>query len=95
MSTVRPATPDDGPFLWDMLAAALNWRPGPAAISGDEIMARPELNHYLAGWPRDDDVGFVVEDGAPIGAAWWRFFHPKTIWGTDSSMPAPLKFRWA
>lgn len=38
-------------------------------------MAEPGLAHYVAGWPREDDVGLVAESAEqPVGAAWWRFF---------------------
>ena len=40
----------------------------------EQIMSRPDTGHYVVGWPRDGDVGFIAEDEAPVGAAWWRFF---------------------
>jgi ribosomal protein S18 acetylase RimI-like enzyme len=57
-----------------MLAAAFDWRPGETVLSTAQIMSRPDTSHYVAGWPRDTDVGFVAEEGGPVGAAWWRFF---------------------
>ena len=36
-------------------------------------MARPELAHYVAGWPRPGDRGVIAEAGLPVGAAWLRF----------------------
>ena len=38
-------------------------------------MSESGLSHYVAGWPRSGDVGFIAQDDrTPIGAAWWRFF---------------------
>jgi ribosomal protein S18 acetylase RimI-like enzyme len=75
-------------FLAEMLMAAAFWRAdGPAGSLG-EVMAQPELAHYVAGWPRPRDMGVVAEAGHPVaeaghpvaeaghpvGAAWLRFF---------------------
>jgi ribosomal protein S18 acetylase RimI-like enzyme len=57
-----------------MLAIAADWRPGTRVRSVKEIMADPALAHYVADWPADEDVGFVAEDGSPVGAAWSRLF---------------------
>lgn len=56
-----------------MLAIAADWRPGAVVRSIEEIMNDPALAHYIAGWPSEGDVGVVAENGAPVGAAWWRF----------------------
>jgi len=48
-------------------------------------MADPALAHYVAGWPAPRDVGFVVDDDRPVGAAWWRF--TMTLKLTDPTMP--------
>ncbi len=74
VTSSRRATSDDAPFLQEMLAAAADWRPGAQVRPLAEIMGEPDLAHYIAGWPAPGDVGFVVEDGHPLGAAWWRFF---------------------
>jgi len=69
---VRPAGPADDGFLAEMLVAAACWRlDGPV---GDVrlVLARPELAHYVSGWPRPGDLGVVAEDGQPVGAAWLR-----------------------
>lgn len=73
MSSLRRATSDDALFLQEMLAAAADWRPGARARPVAEIMGEPDLAHYIAGWPAPGDVGFVIEDDQPLGAAWWRF----------------------
>ena len=74
--SLRPATVDDLPFLWDMLYES--------AFTTDEQRAawradpqRPaDLVKYLEGWMRAGDVGFVAQDadGTPAGAAWYRMF---------------------
>ncbi|MDQ1482463.1 MAG: hypothetical protein QOF35_539 [Actinomycetota bacterium] len=57
-----------------MLVAAAFWRPGDPVVSVDEVMERPELAHYVAGWPRPGDQGVIAQDVQPIGAAWLRLF---------------------
>lgn len=74
MATVRRATAEDAPFLRQVLAIAADWRPGAQVRAVAEVMAEPSLAHYVAGWPAPRDVGFVVDDDRPVGAAWWRFF---------------------
>ncbi len=56
-----------------MLAVGADWRtliPRPVS----EVLAIPDLAHYIDGWPAPGDFGFVAEDDAPVGAAWWRHF---------------------
>ncbi|HZM37464.1 MAG TPA: GNAT family N-acetyltransferase [Acidimicrobiales bacterium] len=74
MATVRRATAADAPFLQQVLAIAADWRPDARVRTVAAVMADPALAHYVAGWPAPRDVGFVVEDDRPLGAAWWRFF---------------------
>lgn len=74
---VRAADRADGSFLTDMLVEAAFWRPDGPHGTVDDVLADPELAHYVTGWPRAGDRGVVADDvdsGAPIGAAWWRFF---------------------
>lgn len=73
--TLRPADAADAAFLLRMLVAAVAWRPGTVAPSADDVLAAPELAHYVAGWPRTDDLGVVADvEGRPVGAAWLRHF---------------------
>jgi GNAT superfamily N-acetyltransferase len=75
---VREAGRDDGDFLADMLVAAVNWSPEWKKQSRRRVLAAPNTAHYIAGWPREDDLGVVAEvDGERVGAAWLRFFPPE------------------
>ena len=39
------------------------------------MLSNPRTAHYIAGWPRETDLGVIAEAGPePIGAAWIRFF---------------------
>lgn len=39
------------------------------------MLSDPRTAHYIAGWPRDTDLGVIAEAGSePAGAAWVRFF---------------------
>jgi GNAT superfamily N-acetyltransferase len=63
----------DAAFLTRVLAIAADWRPGLTPRPVAEVMASPELAHYIADWPREGDFGVVAETTVPVGAAWWRF----------------------
>lgn len=72
--TIRPAVASDAGFLADMLAEAVNWSTQWRPKSRDRILSAPDTAHYVAGWPRDTDLGVLAEaDGQPVGAAWVRF----------------------
>ncbi|WP_026819627.1 GNAT family N-acetyltransferase [Arthrobacter castelli] len=73
---VRAAEAADLDFLAAMLAEAAFWRPSEPRESVDEVLRRPELAHYVAGWPRPGDRGLIAEyeTDVPVGAAWLRFF---------------------
>jgi len=62
----------DGSFLTEMLVAAAFWRSNGPPGSVDEVMNRPELAHYIAGWARPGDLGVIAEEERPVGAAWLR-----------------------
>ena len=71
---IRAATATDADFLTAMLGEAMSWRPEHRAPSSDELLARPELAHYVSGWPRSGDFGVVADTDVPVGAAWSRCF---------------------
>src|ERR1700685_1749194 len=58
-----------------MLVEAANWSAEWKKKSRRRVLSAPTTAHYIAGWPRDTDLGVIAEaDGAPAGAAWLRFF---------------------
>lgn len=71
---VRAATVDDADFLAEMLVEAAFWRPDGPRGSLQQVLGEPQLAHYIAGWPRADDLGVVADIDDPVGAAWFRFF---------------------
>jgi ribosomal protein S18 acetylase RimI-like enzyme len=65
---IRPARPDDEPFLTAMLELACNWRDPEPGRMRDAVEAR-----YARGFGRSGDLGVIAEsDSAPAGAAWCR-----------------------
>lgn len=58
-----------------MLVEAVNWSPGRQPRSRRLVLSDPRTARYIAGWPRETDLGVIAEAGAePVGAAWVRFF---------------------
>jgi GNAT superfamily N-acetyltransferase len=54
----------------DMLVEAANWSADWKKKSRRRVLSAPATAHYIAGWPRDTDLGVIAEtDGAPAGAA--------------------------
>jgi GNAT superfamily N-acetyltransferase len=82
---IRPATDEDGSFLADMLVEAVNWSPEWKPRSRQRVLADSKTARYIAGWPRDTDLGVIAEavgpgpagptelSARPAGAAWLRF----------------------
>ncbi len=61
----------------DMLIEAVNWSPEWKKKSRNRVLSTPRTAHYIAGWPRDTDLGVIAEaSGERIGAAWLRFLPP-------------------
>jgi ribosomal protein S18 acetylase RimI-like enzyme len=72
---IRSATHSDEPLLHGVLGLAFNWRGAMALGDVDRAMTRPEIGHYITGWPQHGEVGFVAYDSAgPLGAVWWRLW---------------------
>lgn len=78
MVAVRSAGPQDELFLFllRMLAMAADWRPGARLRSVEEVLASPDLAHYVPELSRGRDRGVVAlagaEPSAAVGASWWR-----------------------
>jgi hypothetical protein len=66
---IRPATPEDGAFMGDMLVEAVNWSPEwkkKKKKSRKRIFSTPRMAHYITDWPRDTDLGVIAEvEGCP------------------------------
>ena len=74
VTTQRPATADDEPFLWELLYESLYAPPGEPRPSR-ELLAEPRLGAYVTGFgTRPGAAGIVALDGAagPVGAVWAR-----------------------
>ncbi len=70
---IRRGSRQDLPFMRDMLRHAYYWRWG--APEGEDVPA----SRYLDGWGRRGDASVIVlEDGFPVGAAWYRLFREST-----------------
>ena len=66
---IRPGTPQDARFLRDMLRHAYYWRSG----HEDETGLHPM--RYVENWGRPGDAAVIaLDDGFPVGAAWYRVF---------------------
>lgn len=74
----RAAEADDLPFLATMLGEAAVWRPDKPTPTGEQVIADPRYEMYLAGWPRQGDNGLVAEQDGPLGAAWFRSYTAAT-----------------
>jgi ribosomal protein S18 acetylase RimI-like enzyme len=75
---IRPATPSDEPFLWEMLYHSLYIEAGSAPYPR-EILKNPQLARYVIGWGRTGDMGFIAIDlnnKTPIGVVWSRLATP-------------------
>ncbi len=74
--SLRPLTPQDQEFLWEMLYQAIYVAPGSPTLPRS-IVQQPDLGHYAAGWGKPADLGrlaVLAKSGQPIGATWLRLF---------------------
>lgn len=70
----RPATAADGPVLRAFLHLAIFVPAGGPAVPLD-VVDRPALARYVAGWGRPGDAGVLCADATHVlGAAWCRRF---------------------
>lgn len=77
---LRPGTPDDEGFLWEMLYEAACWRPEGPRPAREKVFSNPALAHYVEGWGRPGDaavVAFDQDSGERVGGAWYRLMPPE------------------
>jgi ribosomal protein S18 acetylase RimI-like enzyme len=68
---IRKASRGDAPFLRDMVRHAYYWR-----WSVPETADVP-ASRYVENWGRPGDRGLIaLDEGFPVGAAWYRLFTP-------------------
>jgi len=91
---LRTAVAEDSELLASLVVEAVNWT-GEIRMTREQVMAEPELNHYVTGWKRKTDFGLVAlaDDGAPLGAIWWRLF-PDDEPATASSPATSRSSAW-
>ena len=72
--SIHPITPNDVPFLWEMLYYAA-WMSQDGHTSYEPAMNDPHLNLYVKDWGKLGDQGviaFDAESSRQLGAAWMR-----------------------
>jgi GNAT superfamily N-acetyltransferase len=77
---IRQLTAKDELILWEMLYQGLA-SPEKKELPARDIVHRPEFAHYVEGWGRAGDAGFVAhnkKDGILLGAVWLRKMIDKT-----------------
>jgi len=77
---IRQLTAKDELILWEMLYQGLA-SPEKNELPARDIVHRPEFAHYVEGWGRAGDTGFVAhnkKDGTLLGAVWLRKMIDKT-----------------
>lgn len=74
--SLRPGTPDDLPFLREMLFEAAYWRPEVERPSIEDGLARPDIAYLLEDWGSVGDTALIaIANGVQsVGAAWYRFW---------------------
>ena len=63
--SLRPLTPSDEPFLWEMLYQALYVPPGLPPLPRD-LLYTAELRRYVEGWGRESDSGWLFPVGDEV-----------------------------
>jgi ribosomal protein S18 acetylase RimI-like enzyme len=89
---IRPLTAADEPLLWDMVYQGIHTPAGESAPPPD-VVRQPQFAHYVAGWGRSGDIGFVAHDRdevKPLGAVWFR--SPENGNATDKKNIPELAF---
>ncbi|MEP6480744.1 MAG: GNAT family N-acetyltransferase [Rhodoglobus sp.] len=74
MTTMRPATAADLPFLEEVFVITADWN-AENAKGAQYWRVDPTFQKYIGGFPRPTDRGFIAErEGQNVGAIWWRYF---------------------
>lgn len=89
--SIRMATHDDEPFLWEMLYFAAHMDED-GEVSSEAAKQNPDLVKYVNGWGRETDMGCIAlepHSNQPIGAAWIRLLiaNEKTTSYVDDITP--------
>ncbi|MGG7451852.1 Acetyltransferase (GNAT) family protein [Plantibacter flavus] len=73
--SIREAAVADVRVLTDMMVEAANWN-AVAPRPRSAVLADAQHTRYVHGWRRPGDAGVVAvgQDGAPVGACWYRLF---------------------
>ena len=75
---IRDGVATDLPFLEQMLVQAFFWSPDLPRRPLEQLRREPEFAKLLADWGRSGDRAVVaMEDGARVGAAWFRLWTPE------------------
>jgi len=70
---IRLAGADDRSAVEDALLWACNWSTERQPLDRATALIRPEIAHYVTGWPAAGDLGVVADIDGPVGAAWLRY----------------------
>jgi hypothetical protein len=71
---IRPLSAEDEPILWTMLYHGLH-AAGAENAPSPEVVRQPEFAHYVEGWGRPHDTGFLAhnpDSEEVLGAVWFR-----------------------
>ncbi|MBD2211548.1 GNAT family N-acetyltransferase [Nostoc linckia FACHB-104] len=71
---ISPITPEDEPFLWQMLYEAAHLAEE-GNLTVEDLMHHPDLAKYVKNWHDKNDMGYVaalIPSYQPVGAAWLR-----------------------
>ena len=75
---IRASVESDLGFLEEMLLEAFFWDPSAPRPPLASVRAQSEFSMLLAGWGRPGDRALVAdENGARVGAAWFRLWTPE------------------
>lgn len=71
---IRALSAEDEPILWTMLYHGLH-AAGAENAPSPEVVRQPEFAHYVEGWGRPHDTGFLAhnpDSEEVLGAVWFR-----------------------